>query len=473
MNSFDDFRLSGANITRYVPIWGDSTGIIGAYKKTLGVKVRNRIKTYGKIELGLMPLFLLDGELSAKTLKKAVERLQLTAYMAIYRPYDVKLKKRFEDEYKRCRQGGIVKKDGTVSEWAVEDKRKKDMHPDEWTGKAAQPYFDYEKAREEYNAVIKTLPVDAETGKEITGDINEYLYERAREIYPLGVESILEANARQSAIPKNQFFMDGMENAPAPKGVRKYGQGNGQMTLFDSDKPYIDDVITELCGFFKKNIVKNGTVRLLEIIEHCADIGFYKGNITLYAIGAAFREFHQENAVFYDGVAYWRYIEVKDISSWIMQAYGPRARDSAMFIDETGLKERLEYIFDMKPTKDKRLDTFGMAVVMAGKWITENLRYPIAFIDDTLRRLFRDTGLHGEKLREYDAYFNVERCEYLKTRIKNADAISRQIIKESVGFDPDITEHGMSGLPKGHYAPVYYSTKEYIEAMQREAVGAA
>jgi hypothetical protein len=287
------------------------------------------------------------------------------------------------------------------------------------------------------------------------------------------VENVLEANAKQSAIIKHQFFMDGMENAPAPKGVRKYEQGSGQITLFDFDKLYIDDAITELRGYFKKSIEQNGAVRLCEIIERCAGIGFYKGNIALYLIGAAFREFSQENAIFYDGVAYWRYVEVKDISSWIIQAYGPRARDSAMFFDNTELKERLEYMFDMKPARDKRLDTFGMAVVMVAKWITENLRYPIAFIDDNLRRLFRDNALFGEKLRQYDAYFTIERCEYLKARIKNADAISRQIIRESVGFDPDITEHGMSGLPKGHYAPVYYSTDEYIKAMQREAVGVA
>ena len=477
MNSFDGFVLTGANKTRYVPIIGNATGIIGAYRKAVGVKVRAHAKRYGKIELGLMPLFLLDGELTAKTLKKAVETLRLTDYVAIYRPYNIKIRKRLENEYQLCRTGGIVNKDGSVSEWALEDKRKKDMNPGEWTGKAAQPYFDYETARDEYTEAIGILPVDAATGSEIIGDINDFLYERAREIYPLGVESLLESNIKQSAILKHQFFIDGAENAPAPKGVRKYGKDNWQMTLFDSDRPYIDDTIEELRGFLQKSIELTGVVKIFDLMVHCAEIGLYKGNITLYAIGAALQYFNKKNAVYHDGIAYFRYTEVIDISSCILTTYEyykrnktAGIREAAMFFDDTGLKERLEYIFGAEPAREKSFDTLGMAVVRIGSWITENLCYPIAFVDDTLRRLLWDNTLYGEKLKYYDAYFNDEKCEYLKPRIQQADIIARDIIRESVGFDPDITEHGLSRLPKRHFSRIYYSADDYIEAIQRKAV---
>ena len=92
MNSFDDFKLTGANITRYFPIWGNSSKIIGVYRKTMGFKVKARAKKYREMELGLIPLFLLDGELSEKKLKRAAEILNLKAYVAIYRPFDIKIK---------------------------------------------------------------------------------------------------------------------------------------------------------------------------------------------------------------------------------------------------------------------------------------------------------------------------------------------------------------------------------------------
>jgi len=61
MNTFDDFKLTGANAARFVPIHGNAAGIVGAYRKVMGMKIRSREKFVGKIELGMVPLFLLDG----------------------------------------------------------------------------------------------------------------------------------------------------------------------------------------------------------------------------------------------------------------------------------------------------------------------------------------------------------------------------------------------------------------------------
>jgi len=346
-----------------------------------------------------------------------------------------------------------------------------------------RPFFDYENARVEYAATVEIEPVDATTGVEIYGDLNDFLFEWAANAFPFGVESLLEANIKQSAIPKHQFFMHGMESLPVPKGIRQSGR---QMTLFDMDKPIIQDTINKLQGLIKHSISHVGAVRLSEIIELCAEIGLYKGNITLYVIGSALRDFDIDNAVFYDGVCYWNFAEVRDISSWFLQAYelyvtgrSRKSKKAALFFDSTGLKERLESIFDLdaapESAQEKRsdLDTLGMAVVMAGKWVVENLCYPIDFLDSTLYQLLRDDGLYGEKLKQYDAYFTSERCSWLKSRMTHADAIARQKIMDAVGFDPDKTRHGMSNLPKGHYAPVLFSADSYIEAMLDTRGGAA
>ena len=472
MNTFDDFKLTGANATRYVPIHGNASGIIGAYRKTMGVKIKARVKHVGKIELGMVPLFLLDGKLSAKALNRAVETLGLTAYVAIYRPFDSNIKTRFEKLYKTCCKRGYFKKDGSCSDWITEDLQRYEtgnIFAREFVENTIGCYLDYKAAQAEYTAISEMPPIDAATGKEIIGDLNTFLFERAMEMFPYGVENLLESNVKQSEIPKHKFFMGGMELSQEPKGVRKNG---GQMSLFDLDKPSISDTISELQRLIKQSISQNGAARLSEIIEQCAQIGLYKGDVALYVMGAAFRDFNMERAVFYDGVAYLKYTEVLDISSWILQAYelhirnlARSARNAALFFDDTDLKERLEDIFNITPTQDKRFDTLGMAVLLIRRWIVENLRYPIAFLDGTIYSLLRSDCIYGEKLKQYNTYFTPERCKWLKMRLRYADTIARQAIKKSVGFDPDTTRHGMSNLPKGHYAPVLYSADAYINAM--------
>lgn len=478
INTFDNFVLSGANKTRYIPIIGNSTGLIGAYRKIAAT-----------IETGQTPLFLLDGMLSANMLTKAKDKLGLAAFIVLYRSFDIKLKKRYEAELTRLRSSGYINKDGSFPEWALEDLHRfettSDLFLKEQLTGILSPYFDYEKAKKEYIGAAKALPVDAATGEEIIGDINEYLFNRAKAMFPIGVESVLEANIKQSAILKTRFFIDGMRNEPVPNGVRRSGLNARQLSFCGTVEASIDDAISELCGFMRERLEQNGAVKLTDIITHCADIGLYKGNITLYAIGAACRGIKKETGIFYDGVAYWRYSEAQDISSWVLRVYDilqPRLirgelrflsryeSDSAIFYDNTSLKERIEYVFCVKPAQDKRLDTLGMAIVLITKWITENLRYPIDFLDNTLHRLFMERELFGEKLRRYDAYFTEERCAWLKDRIPHADSIARQVIKETVGFDPDAEKHGMSNLPKGHYAPVFYSAAEYIKNMRKEAV---
>jgi len=370
-----------------------------------------------------------------------------------------------------CRKRGGIKNDGSKSKW-LSDTISRYENGNDFTRESLEPivkpYLDYEKARFEYFSAIQINPVDASTGKKITGDLNDYLFEWVINTFPLGAESILEANAKQSSIPKHKYFMDGMEELPPPKNVRQ----NGEKTLFDFDKPSIQDTAEELCKFIRRSLNHTGAVRLFEIIEQCAEMGLYKGNITLYVIGSALRDFITDSTVFYDGVAYWKFAEVRDISTWFLRAYEEHAKsksrtigNAALFFDNTGLKERIEDIFGLVQNKRREFNTLGMALVMSGSWIAENLRYPIAFLDETLYRLLREKCVYGGKLAEYDAYFTPEYCAHLKSLLPRADALARQKIKKTVGFDPDTTAHGMSNLPKGHYAPVLYSVKNYIDTM--------
>jgi hypothetical protein len=478
MNTFDGFKLTGANSTRYILIRGNASGIVGAYRKAVGVKIRAKVKHVGKIELGLVPLFLLDGRLSPKILKKAVAKLGLVTYVAIYRPFDPEIKKQLRELHQKCRDGGYIKEDGSDAEW-VDDTLLRYENGNDFTREhlkpIVSPHLDYEKAKIKYLSAIQVNPIDAVTGKKIVGDINDFLFEWAKSTFPLGIESVLEANVKQSAILKHKFFMDGMEALPAPKYIRQSGT---QMTLLDFGKPCIQDTITELRRLILRKLNLSGAVRLFEIIEQCAEIGLYKGNVTLYVLGATLKSFNEDNTVFYDGVINWKYTEVLDTSTWFLQAYELQTKgrsrsigDAALFFDNTGLKARLEDIFNMKPTHDKRVDTLGMATVMICSWIAENLRYPIAFFDDTLYKLLRDKCLYGEKLKYYDNYFTPDKCKWLKARISHSDTIARKKIKNIVGFDPDTTEHGMSNLPKGHYAPVLYSANDYIADMLNIVAG--
>jgi hypothetical protein len=448
--------------------------MISAYRKAIGAKTIAKVKRYGTIEPGLTPLFLLDGNLPANTLDKAVKTLQLPAYVAIYRPFDVSIKRRFEDVYKKARCCGFLKKDDSVAEWVMEHKVKieriREEHGIDYGMAAIQGYLDYEKARKDYTAVIGTRSIDASVGEAIAGDLNDYLFNRAKSMYPIGIENVLESNLKQSAIPKYGFFMDGLENRHPPKGVRVRPDSK-QITLFTFGCVSITDTIDELRLYFRQRIEQDGAVNLRETIEHCAEIGLYKGNITLYAIGAAFQDFVRDDAVFYDGVCYFRYAEVLDIAPQILAQYDSNARrlkKGTLFFDGTGLKERLESIFGIDSPQRRDVDTFGMAIVQAGRWVVEHLRYPIAFVDNMLYRLFRDDCLYGVKLQEYAEYFTAERCEYIRTRIPYADDIARQAIQDAVGFDPDKQEHAMSNLPKGHYAPVLYSAEDYIEEIRKE-----
>ena len=473
MNTFDDFKLTGANAARFVPIYGNASGIVGAYRNTMGVKIRARKKIVGKIDLGMVPLFLLDGRPSEKTLSQATAKLGLTVYAAIYRPFNIEIKKRYRKLHERCR-GWHFKKDGSMVEWLPDTISRYESgcpFAQESLEPILRPYFDFRKAQVEYFSAVELNPIDAATRKRITGDINDFLFEWAQNTFPFGAESVLEANVKQSAIPKRKFFMDGLKALFAPKDVR---QGGGQMTLFDFDKPGIQDTAAELRRLIRQKLTRYKAVRLYEIIEQCAEIGLYKGNIALYVIGAALRDFNMDGAIFYDGVAYRQYAKVQDISTWFLRAYEEHGhgrshsiRNAALFFDNTGLKERIAFIFGTNSAGDNHheLDTLGTALVMCGKWITENLRYPIAFLDETLYRLFNDRCLYGEKLTQYDSYFTTDRCAHLKSLLPRADMLARQKIKRAIGFDPDTTAHGMSNLPKGHYAPVLYSAESYIASM--------
>ncbi len=179
--------------------------------------------------MGRTPLFLLDGELSEKTLRRAVEKLGLTAFVAIYRPYDVKLKIRYEGTCTRVRSIDYMRKDGEMADWVKDDIHRYKTTNDDFVRDALagllHPVFEFESARADYNAAVATPPIDAITGERVAGDLNEYLYRRASGMYPLGVESVLESNIKQSMIPKSQSFRDGLEGAPAPKGVRKIDEG--------------------------------------------------------------------------------------------------------------------------------------------------------------------------------------------------------------------------------------------------------
>jgi len=452
MNSFDNFILSGANKARYIPIIGNARAIIGIYRKSTQFVVP-----------GQTPLFLLDGNLSDRLLARAVDRLKLTKYVIIHRPFiDLERQKQIAAYRSKFNSCGWLGKDGVVTEYLAKNvERYRTTNCDltrDTLGDYLRGYFEYEQILAEYNADIAIPPIDKATGEDIVADLNEYLFGKAKSIFPLGVESLMESNIKQSAIPKPRFFMDGMNNDPAPKGICRQRIGN---------------TVADVLGFSKNRMEQDGAAILSEIITYCADIGLYKGNVTLYVIGAVFREFVQNSTVLYDGANYFCYAEVKEISSkflqiWdVMQTNKQRRTDfqAAIFFDNTGLKERLRWIFGINETHDKQFDTLGIVRGQIIAWIVDNLRYPIAFLDDILYRLLWANPLYGEKLQEFSAYFTHEHCVWLKECIHRADAMARQKIEELVGFDLNETPHGMSNLSKGHYAPALYSAERYIEAM--------
>lgn len=142
---------------------------------------------------------------------------------------------------------------------------------------------------------------------------------------------------------------------------------------------------------------------------------------------------------------------------------------AALFFDDTALKDRLRGIFAIQPPMDRpEFNTLGFAVVEMGKWVVENLNYPIAFTEEMLHRLYVEQDLYGDKMREYDAYFTTERCAWIRTRLLYADRIARKAIQEAVGFDPDTTLHPLSNLGKGHYAPILWSAEDYLEEIRKE-----
>ncbi len=468
MNTFDGFTLTGANITRYVPIIGDATKIIGAYRK--------HVKSAGAVGIGKIPLFLLDGELADKTLNRAIERLEITNYIALYRPFDIKIKKRYKELDKKMRSWGFIKKDGTVADWVMEDARKFKEKVDGWEGiKPIQDYIDFENTKDEYETMVKVPIVDAVNHEIITEDVNQYLFERAKSMFPIGIESILIDNKRQSASPKTRFFMDGFLGLPVPKGVHKDNKTNRKMALFNIKRTGVDDPITELQRFFRQQIEQQGIVTLPEIIHHCARIGLYRdNNITLYVLGAAFKEFDKEDAVFYDGVTYWKFAETRDISSWILRAYQviqPRLVRgelvilnraifrAAIFYDNTTLKDRLRGIFGIETPDRPEYNTLGGVIVKIGQWVVENLQYPIAFLDEMLYHLYCERSLFGEKMQLYNDYFTPERCKQIKGQLPHADDIAQDAIRAALGFVPEYN------LPKGHYAPILWSAEDYLEIM--------
>jgi len=171
MTSFDDFILSGANIMRYVPIRGNAAGIIGLYRKARE-----------SIALGQVPLFLLDGEPTSSLLNRAIEKLQIKVYIIIYRPFDTKIKKKYEDLSKNMRSAGFFKKDGSIANWAQENLDRLETEQNEFVKKhlinTIQPYLNYINAKREYEIAVAAPIIDADTRQEITADLNEYLYEK-------------------------------------------------------------------------------------------------------------------------------------------------------------------------------------------------------------------------------------------------------------------------------------------------------
>jgi len=116
MNTFDNFKLIGANATRFVLIHGNASAIVGAYRGAMGSRIISRVKVVGTIELGLVPLPLLDGTPSERVLTKAIAKLGFSTYVTIYRPFDTKIKDELEKLRKKCRSAGYIRDDGSPLE---------------------------------------------------------------------------------------------------------------------------------------------------------------------------------------------------------------------------------------------------------------------------------------------------------------------------------------------------------------------
>jgi hypothetical protein len=446
----------------------------------MGTRTRARVKVAGTIEPGKIPLFLLDGDVSTHTLDKAAQKLQLTAFLAICRPFDIGLRKRFEATWKLARGSCEINPDGSTPTWVHEHREQiiaiREEHGVDHGMKAIQGYLDYCEARDAYEAALSASTIiDATTGDNVVADLNEYLFERAKILFPLGIESIIETNVKQPGIPKAKFFDDGMSDAPPPKHL------NPQK---------LSAVVETLKEYFAQRIEQNGKLQLTDIVSYCGKLGLYKSNITLYILGAACRYFLRNDAIFYDGIYGFRIADeveawsrgrihrtpkllTKDVSiaSYLLALYDRNPRrvaESALCFDQTGLNERLASIFDVDPPDRRELNTLTGTRLSITHWVIDRLRYPIAFTDAMLHRLLYDDCLYGAKLREYDEYFTPERCAYIKKRLRRADNIARRAIQKVVGFDPDTREHAMSNLPKGHYMPALYSAEDYIHALRKE-----
>lgn len=472
MNTFDNFRLCGANINRYVPILSDASKMVGAYRKLAEV-----------VETGKVPLFLLDGVITQENLAKAIEKAGLTAFVAICRTCDNKAKKELENLYKMMRSRGLLNKDGMACEWLSREVRKCDTLTGETKQALAETIADYlifEKAQDKYVKEAATIPIDATTGNRIDGDLNEYLFDVAKEMFPFGIESILEDNTKQSEIANTRFFMDGIQRKPPPKGVRCNDWE--QMSFFDTRGTDVNDSIAKLREFVNRQVKETGAVTVVEMLQRCADMGLYISNTTLYALGSALRDMDKQDAVFYDGIVCRRFSKVKDVGSLVLKVHKemqprmikgkltvPRrsVHSSCFFIDNSTLKDRLRWIFGLSPPGGRpELDTLGVAVSQMGQWVVDNLRYPIAFLDEKLNQIYRENKLCGKAIQPFDTHFNQERCEWIREQLPHADEMARRAIEKVVGFDPDLQKHPLSTLPRGHYAPIMWSAEEYLEEIK-------
>ena len=209
MHSFDNFSLVNANKLRYFPILTDAKKIVGAYTKAKS-----------EINLGQVPLFLADGDISDKVLENTITKLNLDKFVIIHRPFDINIKKQYEDLTAKNKKRGYIQINDSIRESLEQDLIRFETEDNEnraFITNMYSIYFEYVAAKQQYDNIITSIiPVDAITRKQIDCDINEYLFQYAVTVYPNGIESILGTNRKISAIVKPECFMDGYNNNPPP-----------------------------------------------------------------------------------------------------------------------------------------------------------------------------------------------------------------------------------------------------------------
>ena len=268
-----------------------------------------------------------------------------------------------------------------------------------------------------------------------------------------------------------------LSEKPPPNVKSEVGQSL-QLDLFNwaESSVSVEDTINKLVESIEPQL--DDGFRVTDMMAYLAEIGIYESDIALYVMGKALAQVTDEYTIHFNGMAYFKYCEQLDISNLIVGQYKKRLllkqkhREDILFRDATRMKEKLQYLFGLENNRGERpiYDTFGFTLLDAKIWVRDNLKYPIAFLDGKIYEMFRSNTLYGKELQHFDAYFSLDKCKELKSKLPESDRLAAMEIKAATGINPETTPHGMVGTMgiKGHWYTVLYSKDDFLEKMVKE-----